>query len=79
MARKWTEFRRDAAALRNAIHSLKGSSANIGAQSVYHACRAAEEALASGDGDIDACVKRIEEELSRACLALKHHSGGIGP
>lgn len=61
----------DSAALRAALHGLKSSAGQLGAQSVHQACIAGEE-LASR-GDLEACVqhvRRIERDLPVACRQL---------
>ena len=61
----------DSAALRAALHALKSSAGQLGAQSVYQACIEGEE-LASR-GELVPCaphVARIEEDLPRVSREL---------
>lgn len=62
----------DSAALRAALHALKSSAGQLGAQSVYQACMEGEE-LASR-GDLTPCVshvERIEADLPRVSRELQ--------
>ena len=62
----------DTAALRAALHGLKSSAGQLGAQSVYQACIAGEE-LASR-GELLPCaphVERIEADLPRVGRELR--------
>ena len=62
----------DSAALRAALHGLKSSAGQLGAQSVYQACIAGEE-LASR-GELTPCapyLARIEEDLPRVNRELQ--------
>lgn len=62
----------DSAALRAALHGLKSSAGQLGAQSVYQACIAGEE-LASR-GELTPCaphVERIEADLPRVSRELQ--------
>lgn len=62
----------DSAALRAALHGLKSSAGQLGAQSLYQACIAGEE-LASR-GELTPCgphVARIEADLPRVSRELQ--------
>lgn len=62
----------DSAALRAALHGLKSSAGQLGAQTVYQACIAGEE-LASR-GELSPCaphVERIEADLPRVSRELQ--------
>lgn len=62
----------DSAALRAALHGLKSSAGQLGAQSVYQACIAGEE-LASR-GELTPCashVAQIEADLPRVSRELQ--------
>jgi len=61
----------DGPALRLAAHSLKGSSAVIGAQGVALACTRLEEAAIHSAAAVAAAVERVEAELARAASALQ--------
>ena len=62
----------DSAALRAALHGLKSSAGQLGAQTVYQACLAGEE-LASR-GELTPCaphVAQIEADLARVSRELQ--------
>lgn len=62
----------DSAALRAALHGLKSSAGQLGAQSLYQSCIAGEE-LASR-GELTPCapvVERIEADLPRVSRELQ--------
>jgi HPt (histidine-containing phosphotransfer) domain-containing protein len=71
--------RDDAAALRLAAHSLKSSSANLGASHLAELCRQLEASAKSGDlGRVPRQVAEIEAEYEkiRPALAQERHKGG---
>lgn len=62
----------DPAALRAALHALKSSAGQLGAATVFQACKSGEEQ--AGRGDLAACaplVARIETDLPAACRQLE--------
>jgi CheY-like chemotaxis protein len=70
----------DAAALRRAAHTLKGSSATLGARDAAASCAALEACGASGS--MRAARERfrdLERDIARACAALEAHAAGVAP
>ena len=63
--------RRDAPALKAVAHSLRGTSATVGARQVASACGAVEEGAARGDGAQAEAVEGVARELERATVALR--------
>ena len=63
--------RADAPALKVLAHSLKGSSANMGASRVAAACAALEEAAALGQAAEPGGLEPLAAELERATVALR--------
>lgn len=62
----------DAAQAEQLAHSIKGSSANIGAQVVVALAAEIEQDFAGGVlGRIDEKLDRLESEIDRACQALE--------
>ena len=62
----------DAAALRAALHGLKSSSGQLGAETVYGACVAGEELASRGElAPCSAHVERIERDLPTVCMQLE--------
>jgi signal transduction histidine kinase/DNA-binding response OmpR family regulator len=70
----------DAAALRRAAHTLKGSSATLGARDAAVSCAALEACGASGS--MRAARERfrdLERDIACACAALEAHAAGVAP
>ena len=69
----------DAEALRRAAHTLKSSSANVGATGVFDLCRKIEEQAAAGSlpsaGDLR--LDRLEEEYGAARRDLQAFLGSV--
>jgi len=66
----------DPESLAKAAHSLKSSSANLGAETLWGQCRAIEalccEQTTKGRGELAA---EIEDEFARVCAALQEERG----
>jgi CheY-like chemotaxis protein len=74
-----TTERRDPEALRSAVHSLKGSSATMGAAAVASACDALEAAAGRGELPTPKVLARIAGELDRAFTALRAAASPTAP
>jgi HPt (histidine-containing phosphotransfer) domain-containing protein len=62
----------DATAVRRAAHSLKGSSANVGARGMQHVCERLEQDAASGSLEgAPALLAQLEEESVVVADALR--------
>ncbi|HEY8551600.1 MAG TPA: Hpt domain-containing protein [Vicinamibacterales bacterium] len=62
----------DAAAVKRAAHSLKGSSANVGARGMRHVCEQLEHRAAAGDlSEAPALLALLEEESAIVADALR--------
>ncbi len=62
----------DPEAARRAVHTLKSSSANLGASSLSELCRAIEANARAGNFQPDA-IAAIETEYARVVQTLQHH------
>jgi HPt (histidine-containing phosphotransfer) domain-containing protein len=62
----------DAGAVKRAAHSLKGSSANVGARGMQQVCERIEHAAAAGDlAGTPALLAQLEEESAIVADALR--------
>jgi HPt (histidine-containing phosphotransfer) domain-containing protein len=62
----------DAGAVKRAAHSLKGSSANVGATGMQHVCEQIEHAAAGGDlGPARELLPLLEQEVAVVVEALQ--------
>ncbi|MDP9068216.1 MAG: response regulator [Actinomycetota bacterium] len=69
----------DVATLKQEVHALKGVSGTLGAARVAYRCRELEEAIASGEADLDpAALDPLREDLAAVKSAFSALGGAAG-
>lgn len=60
----------DAQGVQRAAHSLKGSSGNIGADTLFEVCRSIDERARAGDLNLSGAIDALEAEFARVDTAI---------